>query len=191
MMKVFELTGGVEGYMKFYPKNEMDMYTGKYAESDNLSELLWTEPPELALKSSKHNKKKYKGKTRKVPDIGHFAPGSVIVNERTVNAIGYYLKKYGKLIELEVDGETWYSYVVTNVLEGVVDIANSGASGVGVIHKPVFLADKLPKESQIFKVPENQLVRIYFNDNGGETLQTLLSENQLDAGELILAWESQ
>jgi hypothetical protein len=189
-MKVFELIGGIEGYMKFYPKNEMDMYTGKYATTDNLSELLWNEPPELVLKSSEHNQKKYKGKLRKVPDIGHFAPGSVIINERTANTIGDYLKKYGNLIKLEIDGETWYSYVVTNILEGVVDVANSKASSVGVIHKPVFLPEKLPKESQIFKVPENQLVRIYFNDNGGETLQALLSDNQLDAGEPVLAWES-
>ena len=149
-MKVFELIGGVEGYMKFYPKNEMDMYTGKYADTDNLSELLWNEPPELILKSSKHNQKYYKGKPRKIPDIGHFAPGSVIVNERTVNAIGKYLKKYGNLIKLDVEGETWHSYVVTNILKGVVDIANSKASSVGVIHKPAFLPDMLPKESQIF-----------------------------------------
>jgi hypothetical protein len=188
-MKVFALNGGIESYMKFYPKDEMEMYTGKYAETNDLTKLLWNEPPVLTLKDSKHNQKKYKGKVRKVPDIGHFAPGSVIVNERTVKSIGDYLKRFGKLIKLEVDGETWYSYVVTNILKGVVDIKNSKAYTAGVIHKPIFLADKLPTETQIFKVPENQLVKIYFNDGGNETLQKLLSNNQIDAGELTLAWE--
>jgi hypothetical protein len=189
-MKVFELTGGVEGYMKFYPKDEMALYSGQYAEANNLSELLWNKPPELCLKSSKHNGKKYKGKIQKVPDIGHFSPGSLIINERTARTIGDYLRLFGDMIELKIDGEIWYSYVVTNVLEGVVDTQNSKTSSAGVIHKPIFIKDKLPTETQIFKVPENQLIRIYFNDNGDGTLQKLLLDKQIDAGKLILAWDN-
>ena len=188
-MKVFELNGGIEGYMKFYPKDEMEIYSGKYVETDNLSELLWNEPPTLTLTASKQNQKKYKGKLRKIPDIGHFAPGSLIINKKTVESIGSYLTKYGKLIKLEVDGNTWFSYVVTNILNGVVDIKNSQTSNVGVIHKPIFLADKLPVETQIFKISENQLVKIYFNDNGNQTIQKLLRDNQIDAGEFGLSWE--
>lgn len=175
--------------MTFVAKNETDLYSGKFADMDKFSELMWNKPPELILKSAPHNQEKYKGKALKVPDIGYLTPGSVIINEKAANALGDYLKKFGHLVRLEVKGEIWYSYVVTNVLEGVVDMGKSVVSRSGTLKRPAFFADKLPNESQIFKTPETGLLQIFFNDNGGETLQAMLLENAIDAGELKEVWE--
>ena len=35
------------------------------------------------------------------------------------------------------------------------------------------------------------LVEIYFNDDGGETIATLLEEHDLEAGEIWLTWDSE
>jgi hypothetical protein len=190
-MEVRELCGGLHGYMTFVVKNETDLYRGKFADMEKFSELMWNEPPELILKSSPHNQKKHKGKPLRVPDIGHLTPGSVIINKKAVKALGEHFTNFGHLVQLEVEGETWYSYVVTNVLEGVVDMENSIVSRSGTMKRPAFFANKLPNESQIFKTPETGLMQIFFNDNGEGTLQTLLQENDIDAGKLKEVWEQQ
>jgi hypothetical protein len=134
---------------------------------------------------------KYQGKVKKIPDIGHYTPGSLIVNEKTKQFIGDYLQRFGKLIPITVEGELWYSYVVTNVLEGVVDVDKSVVSKSGTLKKPAFFIEKLPAESQIFKIPENGLLKIYFNKSDHDSIVGLLDKYSLDAGEIPVIWDSE
>ena len=190
-MKVFQLTGVANTNMVFLFKDEGDLYRGIYAGADNIVELLYKHPPELELRSAAPNRKKYKGKALRVPDIGHYTPGSLVISQKANECIGDYLRQFGELNEILVEGETWYNYVVTNVLTGVVDEKNSEWCPSEVIKRPAFFADRLPEESQIFKVPEMYEVDIYFNDTGGETVATLFEEHGLEAGEIWETWNSE
>ena len=190
-MKVFRLTGVANQNMVFLPKDEGDLYRGRFAGATNVGELLYQDPPELILRSAETNQQKYKGKALRVPDIGHFTPGSVIVNERASQCIGDYLRRFGDLNEIQVEGETWYNYVISNVLSGVVDEERSEKSRSGIIKKVVFRADRLPADSQIFKVPETQRINIYFNAGSGDSLASLIEEHELEAGDISEIWDSE
>lgn len=188
-MKVFELKGGLNGYMTFVVENEIELYTGQLSDITKYNEVMWNEPPSLILRRSPHNQKKYKGKKLKVPDIGYLTPGSVIVNEATISVIGEYLKRFGYFVPLKIEGEIWYSYVVTNVLKNVIDMESSVVSRSGTIKRPAFHAKKLPEDEQVFKTLETGLLQIFYTENSEQFLQKSIMQNSIDAGELKLIWE--
>ncbi len=190
-MRVFRLTGVANRNMVFLPKDEGDLYQGRFADARNVGELLWQDPPELILRSAETNQRKYEGEALRVPDIGHFTPGSVIVSQRAERCIGNYLRRFGDLNKISVEGEPWYNYVVSNILTGVVDEERCKRSRSERIKKLVFLADRFPEDSQIFKVPETQLANIYFYDADGEGLASLIEEHELEAGETAQIWASE
>ena len=97
----------------------------------------------------------------------------------------------GALNEIHVEGERWYNYVVSNVLTGIVDEERCERSRSGRIKKLVFRADRLPENSQIFKVPETQLVSIYLNEGAGESLASMVEDHDLEAGDMTEIWDSE
>ncbi|GLR69361.1 hypothetical protein [Agaribacter marinus] len=189
-MRVFELRGGGNGYMTFVAKNEIDLYQDRFADMKNYSETMSKEPPNLILGSATHNQKKYKGKPLKIADIGYLVAGNVIVNERVRETIGDYLKQFGDLIPINVEGNTWYSYVVTNVLDGITDIQKSVLTRSGRLKIPAFDIQKLPRHPQIFKTKETGLLQIFFTETETEGLRSLINIHGIDAGDMKLVWES-
>jgi hypothetical protein len=176
--------------MSFFPK---DSLAGQQHREKGLSDKdLWKQPFALLLKGHPHNQKKYKGKKKKVPDIGFFISGSVIVSCKAANLLRDELEKFGVLHEFTVEGERWYSYEVTNVLIGVVDLGKSRYSRSGTFIEASFHGEKLPSETQIFKIPENNLDTIYFNDpeDGSDTILTMAEKHGLEIGETPLVWDS-
>jgi hypothetical protein len=176
--------------MTFLLKDEDDLYRGDLGNSKDVTRLLWEHPPELILRSAKQNQRKHKGRKLKLPDIGHFTPGALIFSEKARDCLGYYFLRFGKFTSIQIEGETWFNYVVTNILAGVVDEQESTYSKRGkLITKPAFIAEQLPQECQIFKIPETHLIDIYFNDNGGDTVHSLIDKFGLEAGDIPLVWE--
>ena len=190
-MKVFRLHGVSNTNMTFSLKDEDELYRGDLATTQDVTRLLWEHPPELILRSAKQNQRKYKGKKLKTPDIGHFTPGSLIFSEKAHDCLGEYFCRFGKFTSIQIEGQVWFNYVVTNVLTSIVDKQKSTYSRKGkLIINPAFFAEKLPQECEIFKVPEMHLIDIYFNDNGGETVRSLIEKYGLEAGDIPLVWES-
>jgi hypothetical protein len=190
LMKVFSLLAVSHHNMTFFPKDNLAIY--EHTDKGLSDEDLWKSPFELLLRNHPNNKKKYKGKKKLVPDIGHFINGSVILSPKSTDLLGGYLKRFGDLYEFTVEGETWFSYDVTNVLNGIVSIEKSRHDSVGTFVSPAFHVDKLPLASQVFKIPENYLGTIYFSDPeaGSETILTMAEKHGLVIGENPLVWDS-
>jgi hypothetical protein len=190
-LKVFQLHGVSNANMTFLLKDEGDLYRGDYGSSKDVTRLLWEHPPELILRSAKQNQRKHKGRKLKLPDIGHFTPGALIFSEKARDCLGEYFLRFGKFTSIQVEGEMWFNYDVTNIIGGVVDVQGSTYSKKGkMITKPAFIAEKLPQEPQIFKIPEMHLVDIYFNDNGSDTVRSMINKFRLEAGDMPLVWDA-
>jgi hypothetical protein len=125
-------------------------------------------PPKVLLQSEPTNKNKYKGKVRKIPDVGHLAIGSLVFSERAVEVLGDYLKKYWELLKIDAEGTIFYFYNVTNVID-MLDPNKSEITAKGSIINEVFNLDKSPKTSQVFKVKGLESSSIYFNTIAGHT----------------------
>jgi len=189
-MQVQKLIGIDHDLMQFYPKHANSYTQHEKAGLDD--EDLWIKPFELVLRSHPENQKKHKGEALAVPDIGHLTEGGLIVSVKAVELIGDYLRKFGDLYEIIVDGECWFAYNITNILESVVDKKSSRSDSMGDITVPAYFKEKLPTESQIFKLEETDLLTIYFNvpDNEVDTIFSLGEKHGLNIGVTPVDWKS-
>jgi hypothetical protein len=180
-MKIYKFSAGDDDHMLFLPMDQTDFDRGVYAGDGRSRKHNW-HPPRVKLKSDPFNHGK------KVPDIGHVAAGSVVFSERAVEVLSNHLEPYGELLPLDVEGDTYFLYNVTNIIDAI-DQEKSVKRGTGRIKIPAFVADKIPKDVEIFKVPETQRSQIYFHEINGENIKTLIEQYGLNGAHFRLEWE--
>ncbi|CAA0110671.1 Uncharacterised protein [BD1-7 clade bacterium] len=154
---------------------------------------IWKEGCLLRLESELGNQRLYKGNPLNIPDISYFVAGGVIVSPKTVELMGDYLSKFGDLHPITVEGNNWFTYDITNIIDGVVDKENSSYSRRGLLRKPAFNLDKLPKDPQVFKIEDDNRIGIYLNQptTVSDTLYSLGVKLGLEVGdEPQLIWEN-
>jgi hypothetical protein len=149
---------------------------------------LWRGPPALLLRSAAQNQRKHQGKPLKTPDIGHFAPGGLILSTRAVERLGETFKRFGELREIQVEDETWFNYDVTHFLGGLLDLPECKRSRSGTIKRPAFLPERLPTEPSLFKLPDMQGVDTFFNEVDSHSIGERIRAEALKAGEMPLVW---
>jgi hypothetical protein len=132
-------------------------------------------PPEITLAMEEENR------GLQIPDIGHILPGSLVFSARAESILRDYLLPYGQLFAFDCEGETWFYFNPTLVIDDVLDVANSQTYGTQkkVIIKPAFFTDRLPKENAIFKVPETKAAATYYHHDGKVNFKSLIEENNL------------
>jgi hypothetical protein len=130
-------------------------------------QIEWILPPKVLLQSDPINKKKYKGKAKKIPDIGYIGLGSLVLNQRAVDILGDYLNEFGELLTMDVEGINYYFYNVTHVID-LIDYKRSSFDEKQARFNTLFDAKKTPTTSQIFKVKGLESSRIYTNDIAGQ-----------------------
>ncbi|MBL4630414.1 MAG: hypothetical protein JKY14_04400 [Paraglaciecola sp.] len=96
-----------------------------------------------------------------LPDLGHLSPGGIVLSKLAVRRLEMFWLAFGELLPLDVEGDEYYYYNVTNILENVVDIENSLLSLRGKLETPAFLAEKIPSELTLLKVPEKKCINLY------------------------------
>ena len=131
------------------------------------SQLQWLKRPKLTVKVEK-GKKKQKPRS----DISPFTAPGLVFNGKVRDALGDFLRKFGQILEIEVDGDVEYYYNVTQVLP-CVDASRSEKYPEGSIAKAVFGESKLSTEPVVFIDP---LMRgsIYVNDSAKAELAHLI-----------------
>lgn len=180
-MKIYKFSAGDDEHMLFLPMDETDFDRGVYAGDGSPRKDNW-HPPRVKLKSDPFNKGK------KEPDIGHVASGSVVFSGRAVDVLKDHLEPYGELLPLDVEGDTYFLYNVTNIIDAI-DQDKSVKRGTGRIKIPAFVESKIPARTEIFKVPETQRSQIYFNEINGENIKTLIEQHNLAGAHFRLEWE--
>ncbi|GGA17100.1 hypothetical protein [Dyella nitratireducens] len=131
------------------------------------SELQWLKRPKLTVKVEK-GKKKQKPRS----DVSPFTAPGLVFNGKVRDALGDFLRKFGQVLEIEVDDGVEYYYNVTQIVP-CVDESRSEKYPEGSIAKAVFDGSKLPIEPVVFIDP---LMRgsIYVNDSAKAELERLI-----------------
>lgn len=181
-MKIYKLTAGDDEHMLFLPVDKSDFNRGVFAGDGMPRKHNW-HPPRAKLKSDPFNKGK------KLPDIGHVDIGSVVLSQKAIDVLKGHLEPYGELLPLDVEGETYYIYNVTTIIDAL-DQENSVKRPNGIIKKACFDKSKVPSDMEIFKVPETQRSLIYVNETKGKNIKTLIEEHHLNGAQLRLEWET-
>lgn len=181
-MKIYRFNAGNEEDMFFFPVDTTDFNRGVYAGDGKPRQHNWY-PPRVKLKSDSFNEGK------KVPDIGHIAVGSIVLSERAVEILKKHLEPYGELLPLDVEGETYYLYNVTKIIDAL-DQNKSVKRSSGIIKQAAFNPSKIPVDVEVFKVPETQVSLIYFNEISGENIKTLIEKHGLVGARFRLEWEA-
>ena len=135
------------------------------------SKLQWLKRPKLTVKVEK-GKKKQKQKPRS--DVSPFTAPGLVFNDKVRGALGDFLRKFGQVLEIEVDDGVEYYYNVTQVVP-CIDEGRSEKYPEGSIAKAVFDESKLPAEPLVFIDP---LMRgsIYVNDSAKAELERLIQQ---------------
>lgn len=133
------------------------------------SELQWLKRPKLTIKVQKGRKKQ---KPRS--DVSPFTAPGLVFNGKVRNALGDFLRKFGQVLEIEVDDGVEYYYNVTHVVS-CVDESRSEKYPEGSIAKAVFDESKLHAEPMVFIDP---LMRgsIYVNESAKAELERLIQQ---------------
>ncbi|GLQ95448.1 hypothetical protein GCM10007901_44030 [Dyella acidisoli] len=136
------------------------------------STLQWTRRPKLTVKVEK-GKKKQKPRA----DVSPFTAPGIVFNGKVRDALGGFLRKFGQILEIDVDGDVEYYYNVTHVVR-CVDESRSEKYPEGTIAKAVFDGSELPAEPVVFIDP---LMRgsIYLNDEAKAELELLMKKSDI------------
>lgn len=90
------------------------------------------------------------------------------IQDSVANELAQLLEASGELLPFFVGNDTWYYYNVTRQEAGILDIEKSAFMvpelNIG-LQKAVFVQDKLPKRSCIFKIPEDRFEGTYILDS--------------------------
>ncbi|MBI3229131.1 MAG: hypothetical protein HYZ45_02785 [Burkholderiales bacterium] len=130
-------------------------------------------------------------------DINGVMPASVILNPKAYHALKDFLSPFGQLLPVEcfnragllgteVDSETHYFYNVTNIIP-CIDYQHSEKKIGTSVSKPVFFADKIPQDIQVFKDPYRVRADIYLSEAAKLLLEKLIAEAGLSGAEIIPA----
>ena len=111
-------------------------------------------------------------------DASLMLAGSLVLNQKAVDALGPFLLQFGQLLEAKVDGVVEYFYNVTRVVD-CIDEEKSERRSSGSISKEVFRPNALPVGPSVFKDPLTALNRIYVNDEAKQVLESAISAHQL------------
>lgn len=171
MVQLWELTsGGVAGFANLTSKNQEDLISGMF--NTDGKPKAWGKVPSIEPTF-------YKGKKPQPPlaDIGWFAPGAVILNEKALAALKDFLSGFGEFLEMECQGLPRYFYNVTNLVS-CVDFEKSEKIETAVI-RPEFIADAIPADAQVFKDPLTAGGRIYATRAAREILEGIVMQNGL------------
>ena len=111
-------------------------------------------------------------------DASLLLAGSVVLNQKAVDALGPFLEQFGQLLEAKVDGAAEYVYNVTRVID-CVDPDASLRRPSGSIVKEAFRTDALPVGPTIFKDPQTALIRIYVNEEAKQLIEQSIASHGL------------
>lgn len=133
------------------------------------SSLLWSTRPRLAAIEDQGRRKR-----RPRADVSPFTSPGLIVNAKVHDALGEFLRRFGQLLEVDVDGQTEYYYNVTNVLE-CLDRERSEKEAHYIEH-PVFHESLVAESPVVFVEPELP-GRIFVNDSARKILEDAIAES--------------
>lgn len=133
------------------------------------SSLHWSTRPRLTTIE-------YQGRRKRRPraDVSPFTSPGLIMNAKTRDALGEFLRRFGQLLEVDVDGKTEYYYNVTNVLE-CLDRERSEKEA-HYIERPVFRESLIAETPLIFVEPELP-GRIFVNEGAKKILENGIAES--------------
>lgn len=90
------------------------------------------------------------------------------VRDSVADELSDLFESSGELLPFTVDCDTWYYYNITKQVAGLLDLEKSTfmipGPNIG-LQKAVFLKDKLPKRSCIFKIAEDRFEGTYVLDS--------------------------
>jgi hypothetical protein len=104
-------------------------------------------------------------------DVSLMLAGSIVLNQKALDALGDFLGQFGQFLEVKVDGVVEYFYNVTNVVD-CIDLEASDRRSSGSIVKEAFRPEALPVGPAVFKDPRTSRNRLYVNQEG----KTILDE---------------
>jgi len=116
-------------------------------------------------------------------DASLLLAGSLVLNQKAVDALGPFLAQFGQLPEAKVDGAVEYFYNVTRVID-CIDPERSERRSSGSLLKESFRADALPAGPAVFKDPRTVRIRIYVNDEAKKLLEAEIAAHGLTGFEL-------
>ena len=116
-------------------------------------------------------------------DASLMLAGSLVLNQKAVDALGPFLLQFGQLLEAKVDGVVEYFYNVTEVID-CIDLEKSERRSSGSIRKEAFRPKALPDGPTVFKDPKTALNRIYVNDQAKKVLQEAIAAHGLTGFDL-------
>ena len=116
-------------------------------------------------------------------DASLLLAGSLVLNQKAVDALGPFLTQFGQLLEVKVDGAVEYFYNVTRVID-CIDPERSEKRSSGSILSEAFRAEALPAEPTVFKDPRTARIRIYVNDEGKRLIESAIAAHGLTGFEL-------
>lgn len=182
--KVIEIFSTTTHSMVFILQDKLDIWA-EWLQFDGQSKSKkWDmhNPPQMLLQSYEQNQKNVDGKMRIVPDIGNFNPGDIILSKMAAERLENFWLRFGELLPLDVEGVTYFYYNVTNVIENAVDFEKSIKGRRGQLRRPAFIADAIPDDLQIFKIPEQRFASLYVSGHG---FTKLIQEQGLKLGVYI------
>lgn len=116
-------------------------------------------------------------------DASLLLAGSLVLNQKAVDALGPFLSEFGQFLEARVDGVVEYFYNVTTVID-CIDSQRCERRSSGSIRKEAFRPEALPVGPMVFKDPLTAVNRIYVNDEAKEVLEALIATHRLTGFEL-------
>lgn len=116
-------------------------------------------------------------------DVSLMLAGSIVLNQKALDALGEFLGQFGQFLEAKVDGVVEYFYNVTNVVD-CIDLEASQRRSSGSIVKEVFRSEALPDGPAVFKDPRTVRNRIYVNEEGKAILEACAAAANLTGLEI-------
>ncbi|NJO12161.1 MAG: hypothetical protein HC872_00335 [Gammaproteobacteria bacterium] len=152
---IWQLTnGGIEEFSILVFANEDEVFAGMF-EMDGKPKH-WSVRPRVEPFVDKRKKQQ-----KPLADISYVTHGTIVLNGKAYAALGEFLSRFGQLLELDCNGEVYYFYNVTNLIDAI-DVDCSGLEGKSVV-KEAFRQDAIPSTAQIFKDPRTAHHAIYVN----------------------------
>lgn len=121
-----------------------------------------------------------------VADISALVPGSFVLSPKGYAALSDFLGQFGQFLELECNGETWYYYNVTNVID-CIDLSRSVMNG-NYLKTAAYNESAIPLTPQVFKSSDKRRRGyLYLNDAARVKLQELVTAAGLTGFAVISA----
>lgn len=116
-------------------------------------------------------------------DVSLMLAGSIVLNQKALDALADFLGQFGQFLEAKVDGDVEYFYNVTNVID-CIDLDASDRRASGSIVKEAFRPEALPVGPAVFKDPRTARNRLYVNQAGKAILDERIAAANLTGLEI-------